>query len=75
MSLMGSVVVTTATGLPLGKLVLPPGFKIEFYADDVTNARQMALGDDGTGVRRQLARLVHAVVDDDGDYVADWPMK
>ncbi|MEJ2535427.1 MAG: sorbosone dehydrogenase family protein [Gammaproteobacteria bacterium] len=51
---------------------LPSGFEIDVYAAGVENARQMALGAQGTlfvGSRR--AGLVHAVVDDDGDQRAD----
>ena len=58
--------------LPLDKIELPDGFKIEIYSDAVPNARQMALAEGGTlfvGSRR--GGLVHAVIDSDGDYVAD----
>jgi glucose/arabinose dehydrogenase len=51
---------------------LPEGFTIDYYAEGVENARQMALGDDGTlfvGSRR--AGKVHAVLDEDGDLRAD----
>lgn len=34
--------------LPLNEIRLPPGFFIEIYADDVPNARQMALSPNGT---------------------------
>jgi glucose/arabinose dehydrogenase len=56
----------------LGEIQLPPGFEIAVYAADVENARQLALGADGTvfaGSRE--AGKVHAVVDEDGDQVAD----
>src|SRR5215212_3901228 len=33
--------------LPLGEIRLPPGFTIEVYADNVPNARQMALSPNG----------------------------
>ncbi|MDX1546612.1 MAG: hypothetical protein R3247_06475, partial [Rhodothermales bacterium] len=62
----------TATDLPLDKIVLPEGFSIDVYAEDVPNARQMALTPGGTlfvGSRRDGA--VHAVVDQDGDHRAD----
>ena len=55
-----------------GQLRLPEGFHIEIYAEGVENARQMALGEDGTlfvGSRR--AGKVHAVIDTDGDQQAD----
>lgn len=56
----------------LEKLELPAGYSIALYADGVENARQMALGDNGTifvGSRR--AGKVHAVIDEDGDNRAD----
>ncbi len=42
----------TAAGLPLDRLQLPPGFRIEVLTDAVPNARAMALGRfaDGRGV-------------------------
>jgi glucose/arabinose dehydrogenase len=56
----------------LALIELPPGFEISLYAEGVENARQLALGDQGTvfaGSRK--AGKVHAVVDQDGDNVAD----
>lgn len=56
----------------LSQLKLPPGFEIHLFAEQVTNARQLALGDHGTvfaGSRK--AGLVHAVVDRDGDNFAE----
>ena len=56
----------------LGTIELPDGFEISVYAENVDNARQMALGEQGTvfvGSRR--AGKVHAVVDRDGDNKAD----
>ncbi|MEE4174655.1 MAG: PQQ-dependent sugar dehydrogenase [Xanthomonadales bacterium] len=56
----------------LSLVELPDGFSIDYYAEGVENARQMALGDEGTlfvGSRR--AGKVHAVVDSDGDFRAD----
>jgi glucose/arabinose dehydrogenase len=56
----------------LDLLELPPGFEIEIYAEGVENARQMALGDNGTlflGSRR--AGKLWAVSDVDGDQKAD----
>lgn len=56
----------------LDRLTIPEGYSISQYADGVENARQMALGDNGTlfvGSRR--AGKVHAVVDSNSDYVAD----
>lgn len=49
----------------LDKIKLPPGFKIEVYANNVPNARQMALGDKGTlFVGSRDAGKVYAIVDD-----------
>ena len=65
----------TAAGakeLPLHTLNLPPGFSISLYADDVPNARAMALGPSGVvyvGSRR--AGRVYAVADRDGDHKAE----
>ena len=44
--------VTASAALPIDKLQLPPGFRIEVLSDAVPNARQMALGRnaDGKGV-------------------------
>lgn len=56
----------------LEQIRLPPGFAIHLFGDDIENARQMALGERGTvfvGSRR--SGRVYALVDDDGDYVAD----
>ena len=58
--------------LPLEKIELPEGFKIEMYADSVPDARQMALSPSGVlfvGSRR--AGQVHALLDHDNDHVAD----
>jgi glucose/arabinose dehydrogenase len=37
-----------AEEIPLSKIKLPPGFKIELFADKIEGARSMALGSDGT---------------------------
>jgi glucose/arabinose dehydrogenase len=58
--------------LPIDKLNLPDGFKIEVYADNIDGARSMAIGDDGTlfvGTRND--KTVYAVQDLDNDYRAD----
>jgi glucose/arabinose dehydrogenase len=52
----------------LDELILPPGFSIEVYSDDVPNARSMALGDAGTvfvGTRRD-GRVYALVPQDSG---------
>jgi len=56
----------------LALINLPPGFEITLYAENVENARQLALGDNGTvfaGSTR--AGKVHAIVDSDGDHSTD----
>ena len=63
---------TVADALPLEKLTLPEGFSVSVFASDVTNARQMALGDKGTVfVGSRSAGVVHALVDEDKDGKAD----
>ncbi len=59
--------------LPLDKILLPPGFKIEIYAENLTYARSMALSPEGTlfvGTRRPFETLdapngsaLYAIVD------------
>jgi len=57
---------------PLGALVVPTGFKFDVCAENVGNARMMALGSQGTVfVGSQYAGNVYAVVDRDGDHKAD----
>ena len=71
--LIGPVHVGAATLTDkLALIELPPGFEISIYAEGVENARQLARGDSGTvfaGSRE--AGKVHAVVDENGDHVAD----
>ena len=56
-----------ASELPLDKLKLPPGFKIEVWVDGVPEARSLALGDKGTVFvgNRNLSE-VYAIVDRGG---------
>ena len=57
---------------PAAQWVLPAGFHIETFAENVANARDMALGPRGTVfVGSQQAGKVYAVVDRDGDHKAD----
>ncbi|MBO9661392.1 PQQ-dependent sugar dehydrogenase [Dokdonella sp.] len=61
-----------SAAVALDTLKLPPGFTIARYADDVPNARQLALGAKGTvfaGSRE--AGKVYALSDTDGDGRAD----
>jgi hypothetical protein len=46
------------TALPLNLIKLPPGFKIEIYADNLTYARSMALSPNETLFL--MARAVHS---------------
>lgn len=61
-----------AGSLPLDTIQLPPGFAITVYADNVPNARGMALGKNGTlFVGSKDKGDVYAVIDTDGDQRAD----
>ena len=52
--------------------MVPAGFQAEVFAENVDNARSMALGPQGTVfVGSQYVGKVHAVVDRDGDHKAD----
>lgn len=63
---------TPALSLPLEKLKLPEGFEISLYAENVDNARQMALGNKGTVfVGSRNPGKVHAVIDANGDGKAE----
>lgn len=56
----------------LDSLQIPQGFSISIYADNVPNARTLALGDDGVvyvGTRKQGA--IYAIHDKNGDGVAE----
>jgi len=69
---LACVVSANVQAIDLAHIRLPPGFRIEIYADDVPNARQMARGADGVlYVGTRSAGAVYAVVDADGDYRAD----
>lgn len=58
--------------LPLDKIKLPDGFKIEIYARDVQNARSMDLSPNGTlFVGTRSAGNVYALQDTDGDQKID----
>jgi len=61
-----------SASLPLDLIKLPPGFKIEIYADNVPNARSMTLSPGGTlfvGTRKDGG--VYAIIDENKDYKAD----
>src|SRR6266852_9041056 len=56
-----------AKDLPVNKLKVPAGFKVEVWADGIPEARSLALGDKGTVfVSNRLAKNVYAVVDRGG---------
>lgn len=55
----------------LKQLHLPYGFSISIYADNVPNARQMALGEQGAVYVGTRDGQVYAVRDQDGDGVAE----
>jgi len=56
----------------LSRIQLPPGFKIDLYAQNVENARSMALSESGVlFVGSRSAGNVYAVIDADGDFVAE----
>lgn len=71
------LLVLLATSLPAcaadtSRISVPEGFTISLFADDVPNARQLALGERGTvfvGSRR--AGKVYALRDEDGDNKAE----
>ena len=53
--------------LPVGKLKLPKGFKIEVYASGIANARSLRIGDKGTVfVGNRVLDKVYAIVEKDG---------
>ena len=56
----------------LKSIKLPPGFKIDIYSDQVPNARQMALGTNGTVfVGTREGGKVYALVDENKNNKAD----
>jgi glucose/arabinose dehydrogenase len=62
--------------LPIDRLKLPDGFKIEVFADSFVGARSMELGDDGrlfVGTRN--VGTVYAIQDRDKDFRADLVIK
>ena len=56
---------------PIDRIKLPPGFKIEVYAEKVENARSLALGDNGTVFVGTRSDAVYALVDSNRDGKAD----
>ena len=63
----GHVTGRPASELPMNKLKLPDGFKIEVWADGVPDARSLALGDNGTVfVSNRVQTSVYAIVNNGG---------
>jgi glucose/arabinose dehydrogenase len=61
-----------ANSVDVKALKLPPGFSIDVYAADVPDARELALGNDGTVfVGSREAGKVYALVDADHDHRAE----
>src|SRR6185436_4906707 len=66
------IAIRSGQALPLETIKLPPGFSISIYATGVRNAREMALGSNGTlFVGTMNAGYVYAIVDRDKDNRAD----
>ncbi len=60
----GHVTGRPASDLPLGKLKMPAGFKVEVWADGVPDARSLALGDKGTVfVSNRVQSNVYAITE------------
>lgn len=58
--------------LPIDKIKLPEGFKIDVYAEGITNARSLCLSPKGTlFVSNRKGDKVYALQDTDGDYRTD----
>ena len=56
-----------AAELPIDKLKVPPGFKVEVWVDGVPEARSLALGDKGTVfVSNRNLKDVYAITDRGG---------
>lgn len=70
--LLWMFVISCTQAAELDRIDLPPGFKIDIYADDVPNARSMALSPEGTlFVGSRTAGRVYAVLDQNKDNKAD----
>lgn len=58
--------------LDLEDIVLPDGFEINIFADDVPNARSITIGSEGTVfVGSRIANTVYALRDNDADFRVD----
>ena len=71
---MAGVAVSSCAGNAqenVGKIKLPPGFHLSVFADQVPNARSLALGDDGTVYVGTIGEKVYALRDADHDGKAE----
>tara|TARA_R110002050_G_scaffold137194_2_gene260732 strand:+ start:865 stop:2040 length:1176 start_codon:yes stop_codon:yes gene_type:complete len=69
---LGMSISCPSQALPLDRIQLPQGFSIDIYAENIENARQMALGDNGTVfVGSRKAGNVYALIDTNHDFKAD----
>jgi glucose/arabinose dehydrogenase len=60
-------IATAADKIPLDKLKVPKGFKVELYASGATGAREMVMSDKGTlFVGTRVVGNLYAIVDKDG---------
>lgn len=67
----GSDLPTIIDNMPFD-VQLPEGFHIAVYADSIENARSLAMGTQGTVfVGSRTAGKVYALIDEDGDFLAD----
>lgn len=72
LSLLFFVCFSDSASLPIDLVRLPDGFEINIYAENVDNARSMALSPNGTlFVGTRQAGSVYAILDTDRDYQAD----
>ena len=61
------LIAKSASEMKLDKIKLPPGFKIELWAEGIPNARSLAVGAKGTVfIGTRLVESVYAVVEKDG---------
>lgn len=70
--LLALVALSVQAAPPLERLLVPPGFHVSLYSDQVPNARELALGANGTVfVGSTGAGKVYALTDRNRDGVAD----
>ena len=72
LALASGLATTALAAPPVDRIKLPPGFRISVFADDVDNARSLALGDRGTVfVSTRSEGSVYALPDANRDGRAD----